>query len=231
MASHAARSFQVAGGAAGVPAGATAVTGNLTVTEQSAPGFLYVGPDQENDPTSSTLNFPVADDRANAVAVQLGAGGVLWVTYAAPTPGQTAQVVFDITGYYTPDLSGATYVPVTPMRLLDSRDGIGGASIFTSHVAQTFPVAGPASGLAPSAMAVTGDLTVTQQLALGFLYIGGQAENNPTSSNLNFPVGDDRANAVTVALGTGGVLAVTYAAPTLDPTAHVIFDVTGYFTP
>jgi hypothetical protein len=54
--------------------------------------------------------------------------------------------------------------------------------------------------------------------------------NDPTSSTLNFPLNDDGANAVTVALG-GGTLSVTYAAPTLPPTAHVIFDVTGYFTP
>ncbi len=45
------------------------------------------------------------------------------------------------------------------------------------------------------------------------------------------PLNDDRANAVTVALGGGGMLSVTYAAPTLPPTAHAIFDVTGHFTP
>jgi hypothetical protein len=58
--------------------------------------------------------------------------------------------------------------------------------------------------------------------------------NNPTSSTLNFPLGDDRASAATVALGTGGTggtLSVTYAASTLGPTAQVIFDVTGYFVP
>ena len=87
-------------------------------------------------------------------------------------------------------------------------------------------------GLVPStATAVTGNLTVTQQTSLGFLYMGPIAMNNPTSSTLNFPVGDDRANAVTVALGTGGTLSVTYAASTLGPTAQVIFDVTGYFVP
>jgi len=53
----------------------------------------------------------------------------------------------------------------------------------------------------PTASAVTGNLTVTGQSSSGFLYVGPVAANNPTSSNLNFPVGDDRANAVTVALG------------------------------
>ena len=77
---------------------------------------------------------------------------------------------------------------------------------------------------------MTGNLTVTQQTSMGFLFIGPVAMNNPTSSTLNFPLGDDRANAVTVALG-GGNLSPTYAASTLGPTAHVIFDVTGYFVP
>jgi hypothetical protein len=226
--SHVARMFQVTGGTSGVPSNATAVTGNLTVTGQSNLGYLYIGPVAMNSPTSSTLNFPVNDDRANAVTVALGGTGSLWVTYAAPTLGPTAHVIFDVTGYFTPDTSGDTYHALTPTRILDTRDGTGGLSgAFSSHVARTFGVTG---GVVPSgATAVTGNLTVTQQSSAGFLYLGPVAQNNPTSSTLNFPLNDDRANAVTVALG-GGSLSITYAAPTLGPTAHVIFDVTGYFT-
>ena len=228
-ASHVARTFQVSG-YGGVPSGAIAVTGNLTVTQQTSAGYLFIGPAATNNPTSSTLNFPVGDDRANAVTVALGTGGTLSVTYAAATLGPTAQVIFDVTGYFTPDTSGASYVPLPPTRLLDTRynSGLGGAS--ASHVARTFQVSGYGS-VPPTASAVTGNLTVTGQTSAGFLSIGPVAQNNPTSSTLNFPLGDDRANAVTVALGTGGTLSVTYAAPTLGPTAQVIFDVTGYFVP
>ena len=123
-----------------------------------------------------------------------------------------------------------SYVPLTPIRILDTRSNVGLSGPSSSHVARTFQVTGQ-GGVVASATAVTGNLTVTQQTSAGFLYIGPVAMNNPTSSTLNFPVGDDRANAVTVALGAGGTLSVTYAAPTLGPTAHVIFDVTGYFTP
>ncbi|MGA3058125.1 MAG: hypothetical protein ABSE70_08875, partial [Candidatus Limnocylindrales bacterium] len=200
-----------------------------TVTQQTSAGFLYIGPVPMNNPTSSTLNFPLGDDRANAVTVALGAGGTLSVTYAAPTLGPTAHVIFDVTGYFTPDMSGAKYVALDPTRLLDSRNGTGLSGAFSSHVARIFGVTG---GVVPAAAtAVTGNVTVTQQTSLGFLYIGPIAMNDPTSSTLNFPLGDDRANAVTVALGAGGTLSVTYAAPILGPTAHVIFDVTGYFTP
>ena len=185
--SHVARSFQVTGGP--VPANATAVTGNLTVTGQTSAGFLYIGPGPANDPTSSTLNFPAGDDRANAVTVALGAGGVLWVTYAAPTLGPTAQVIFDVTGYFTPDASGATYIPLTPTRLLDTRYAISLAGPFSSHVARYFQVTGGTSPVPANATAVTGNLTVTGQTSAGFLYIGPAAANDPTSSTLNFPAG------------------------------------------
>jgi hypothetical protein len=184
----------------------------------------------QNNPTSSTLNFPLGDDRANAVTVALSAGGKLSITYAASTSGPTAQVIFDVTGYFTPDASGATYHALTPTRILDTRDHTGGLGIFSSHVAQSFTVTGH-GGVPANATAVTGNLTVTGQTSAGFLSIGPVAQNNPTSSTLNFPLNDDRANAVTVALSGSGKLSITYAASTLGPTAQVIFDVTGYFTP
>ncbi len=227
--SHVARTFQVTGHG-GVPSTATAVTGNLTVTQQSSLGFLFIGPIAANNPTSSTLNFPLNDDRANAVAVALGAGGKLSITYAAPTLGPTAHVIFDVTGYFVPDMSGATYFALTPTRILDTRSNTGLSGPFSSHVARTFQVTGH-GGVPSAATAVTGNLTVTQQTSRGFLFIGPVAANNPTSSNLNFPMNDDRANAVTVALSGTGTLSITYAAPTLGPTAQVIFDVTGYFVP
>jgi len=227
--SHAARTFQITG-RGGVPANAAAVTGNLTVTGQSSAGFLYVGPVAMNDPTSSTLNFPVGDDRANQVTVALGTGGTLSITFVAPNAGQIAHAIFDVTGYFVPGTSGARYVPLTPSRLLDSRSGNGLSGPFTSDVARNFQVSGR-GGVSGNSVAVTGNLTVTGQTSLGYLYIGPGAVNNPTTSTLNFPKGDDRANGVTVALGVGGTLSVTYAAPTSGPIAQVIFDVTGYFAP
>jgi hypothetical protein len=224
--SHAARTFGVIGHG-GVPSNATAVTGNLTVTGQTKGGYLFVGPNPMDNPTSSTLNFPAGDDRANSVTVALGSG-TLSVTYVAPIAGQTAYVIFDVTGYFTQDTSGASYVPLTPTRILDTRNGTGGLSgPLGSHAARTFGVTGHA-GVPSGAIAVTGNLTVTGQTSSGYLFIGPAAVNNPSSSTLNFPLGDDRANAVTVALG-GGTLSVTYVAPTPGPTAHCIFDVSGYF--
>jgi hypothetical protein len=116
----------------------------------------------------------------------------------------------------------------SPYRVLDTRSGtVGLSGPFTNHAARTFTVGGVPAG----AIAVTGNLTVTGQTSSGYFSIGPVATNNPGSSTLNFPVGDDRANAVTVALGAGGTLSITFVAPSNRPSAHAIFDVTGYFTP
>jgi hypothetical protein len=87
---------------AGVPAGARAVSGNLTVTGQTSGGYLFIGPAATNNPGSSTLNFPLGDDRANAVAVQLGTGGSLAITFVGPNNSQSAQAILDVTGYFVP---------------------------------------------------------------------------------------------------------------------------------
>jgi glucose/arabinose dehydrogenase len=210
----------------GLPSNAVAVTGNLTVTGQTSVGYLYIGPAPVASPTSSNLNFPMGDDRANAVTVQLGAGNTLSITLVAPWSGPTAQAIFDLTGYFTSDATGATYHPVAPTRVLDSRNGTGGISTpFSVHVPKTFTV----PGLPSNAVAVTGNLTVTGQTSVGYLYIGPAPVASPTSSNLNFPMGDDRANAVTVQLGAGNTLSITLVAPWSGPTAQAIFDLTGYF--
>ena len=90
-----------------------AVTGNLTVTAQSAAGYVFLGPTPIASPTSSTLNFPSGDTRANGVTVALGPTGSLSATYGAP-PGATTHLVFDVTGYFVAGTSGASYVPLPP---------------------------------------------------------------------------------------------------------------------
>ena len=136
----------------------------------------------------------------------------------------------DVHDYFTPDASGATYFPLTPTRILDSRVGTGLSGVFTAWSARTFAVTG-AGGVPAGATAVTGNLTVTDQSASGYLYMGPTAMNVPTSSTLNFPIADNRANEVAVALRPTGTLSVTYVSATGEATTDVVFDVTGYFVP
>ena len=71
------------------------------------------------------------------MTVPLAAGGNLdFMYWAGSTSAGTANVIFDVTGYFANDLRGATFHAITPGRVLDSRLPIG-ASLFHSGVKQT----------------------------------------------------------------------------------------------
>jgi len=127
-------------------------------------------------------------------------------------------------------LAGATYVSLTPSRLLDTRNGTGLSGTFSSGVARTFAVSGH-GGVPAGAIAVTGNLTVTNQTSAGFVALTPDPTNSPTTSTLNFPLGDNRANGVTVALSGTGTLSATYMGSVGGATTDLLFDVTGYFVP
>jgi hypothetical protein len=210
-----------------IPPSATAVTGNLTVVGQTAGGYVSLGPDLATLTQTSTLNFPVGDVRANNVTVKLGAGGTLSAVYKAGT-GKTTHLVFDITGYFTDDGSGARYVPVDPARVMDSRGpGKGVVGPFQSSVPKTWQV-GNVAGIDPGAVSVIGNVTVVNQTAGGYVAVTPVATATPKTSNLNFPVGDVRANGMTVKLGAGGTLSGVYKAGTSD-TTQLVYDVFGYY--
>jgi hypothetical protein len=230
MVSRVPRSFQVAG-RGGVPAGAVAVTGNLTMVGQTAGGFAFLGPTATASPTSSTLNAPKGDVRANGLTVKLGPGGKLGVVFASSVSTATANLIFDVTGYLLNDdpnaPKGSTYIPVAPVRALDTRL-YNGEGRFYSHQAMTFCVTGCVP-VPDDAVAVTGNLTVTGQSTAGYVFLGPTPVDNPRSSTLNFPLHDTRANNVTVGLDSNGNLSATFVGSTSSASTDLIFDITGYF--
>ena len=215
-----ARTVQVTG-VAGIPDGAIAVTGNLAVVNPASAGYVAVTSAATNAPKTSTLNFPAHDTRANAVTVPLGPGGKLGFTYVGKS-GSSAEIIFDVTGYFLPGASGASYFGVTPSRLLSP-------TVLKTAVARTVQVTGVA-GIPDGAIAVTGNLAVVNPASAGYVSVTSAATNAPKTSTLNFPAHDTRANAVTVPLGTGGKLGFTYVGKS-GSSAEIVFDVTGYFLP
>jgi hypothetical protein len=209
-----------------VPNTARAVTGNVTVVNSTSSWAVYVGPAPIASPTTSTVNFKKGQIRANNITVALSGTGTLYATYMS-TSGNTTDLVFDITGYYTADLSGGTYVPITPVRLLDTRSGNGIKGALTAGVPGTFAVTNRAC-IPPTATAVSGNLTVTNQTSTWAVFIGPDPVPSPGSSTVNFVTGEVRANGLTVELGADGSLSATYLS-SAGNTTHLVFDVTGYF--
>jgi hypothetical protein len=219
--------FTATGGV--IPPGATAVTGNLTAVSNGASGYFGLTPVSPGSvPSTSTLNFPAGDIRANAVTAPLGPGGTLWVTFVGV--GGTMNVVFDVTGYFMQNTEGATYVPVAPARLVDSRPGPTRQGLTASLVFDSparFTVTG---GVIPvGAVAVTGNLTAVSSGASGYFSLTpDQPVGIPSTSTLNFPASDIRANAVTVPLGGDGGLWVTFMG--VGGSMDAVFDVSGYYS-
>ena len=220
-----ARTFQVAGRGP-VPADAVAVTGNFTVTRQSSMGYASLTPVATNTPLTSTINFPVGDNRANNVTVALGPDGQLGAVFKAAA-GRTSDFLFDVTGYFLPSEAGATYKAVGPLRLLDTRAANGLSGKFTSGRPRTWSIAGRA-GIPSNATAITANLAVVNQTSGGYVAIGPVATSTPTTSTLNFPLGDTRANGLTVKLGANGTVSAVYMAGA-GKTTDLLLDVTGYY--
>ena len=167
------------------PAGATIVAG-------ATQAFAAEGFDSHNvdlgsftPRTTFTISAP-GTCAANACGATTGGTYTVTGKFGAVTGTTTLHV----------SKAGATFFALTPARLLDTRSGNGLNGTFRSQVARTFKVAGR-GGVPANAVAVTGNLTVTSQTAKGYLFIGPNPINAPTSSTLNFPVNDNRANAVT----------------------------------
>ena len=214
-----------------VPAGATAITANLTITRATLTSSLYVGPDPLWYPSSATVNFKASDTVASGSTLSLSGDGYIYVTYMAPTgTTHTTDLVMDVTGYFAPDTSGDTYHTLaTPVRLLDSRVANGVAKAkFKPAVPRTFQVTGR-GGVPASAQAVTGNLTMTNATGVGAAYIGPAPVARPGQSTINFVAGQTRANSLTVSLSSAGTLSATFMGSG-SAKIDLVFDVTGYYT-
>ena len=139
----------------------------------------------------------------------------------------------DPSAAFTP-LTGATYIALNPARVLDSRISLG-AGVFHSGTKQTVLIANGSSGVPTNAVAVTGNVTIVSMSGAttgGYVTVAPSLTSGvrPSTSTINFPASDTRANGVTVSLATGGNLDFVYWGASSSSTIQVLFDVTGYFT-
>lgn len=221
-----------------VPSDALAVVGNLTMTNQTAPGYASLTTTQIDAPTTSTLNFADGRSVANGVVVRLGANGTLGITYVSGTPGATADVVFDVTAYYAGgppplDSTGPGYgcggIGSYSLRVLDTRSGVGLSGPFVSGVPRALPLALGATG--DIATAVFGNLTVVSPTSAGYLSVTPDVPvGTPTTSTLNFSAHDVRANNFVAVRGSGGHLVITFVG-TPGATAQVVLDLAAICYP
>ncbi len=223
-----ARTWPVAG-VGTISPDAVAVTGNLTVTGQTAPGFVAVTVNPTTSPPSSTINFPLGQTRANNVTIPLSATGTLSAVYKGAS-GKKTGLVFDVTGYFLADDSGATFSTVGPVRALDTRHAVGLSGPFSANVAQTLVIGGSTPGIPTTAIAITGNLTIVAPTKAGYAAVTKDLTNAPSTSTINFPAAATRANGVFAPLDSNHALSIVYKAAA-GGKANILLDITGYFEP
>lgn len=191
-----------------------------------APCSVTFTPATWNVPKSVTVTG--VDD-----AVADGPVGYAAVTAAAVSsdPGYSGLDPSDVSVVNVDDDGPAAtaWYALTPCRVFDTRntDGPTGGPVLGAGQVRTFVVAGACS-IPAAAIALSGNLTVTQPAAAGLfrLYPGGGASGG--TSTVAFPAGRTRANNVLVGLASDGSGTVSLANDS-EGTAHALLDVTGYF--
>ncbi|WP_156969603.1 hypothetical protein [Knoellia subterranea] len=215
----------------GVPTNALAVALTVTATRSSAASsWLTIYPYGATRPGTSSVNMGRGQTVANSLFATVGTGGRIQIYNAA---GYT-DVIVDITGYLSPT-SG--YVPLTPVRIVDTRapygdyyrsgwdfgDGFVGDRPAEFNVTQQRRGGTATVPFGPGA-AVT-NVTVTGSYQGGYLTVWPAEQAAPASSSLNYAARQTVANGAIVGSPLGGIQAQTGP----EGLTHVIVDVSGYF--
>ena len=196
---------------------------NVTVVNEKSNGFLTVFPGGTSRPGTSNINFRTGQTIANQVLVQTGSDGSIEF-YNAGTG--TVDVIADISAFYD-TTSAVGYVPITPVRVIDTRSGTGApkgaVKAFGTISNPLTTVKGLPSGYV-AGLAAT--VTVVSPTANGDIEVYPAYEDNaPGVSTLNFTTGTTVANSTTMADEQGLKLYNQSSG-----TSQLLLDISGYYS-
>ena len=205
-----------------------AVVLNLTVADGTQSSYLAVTPTGAAPAQVSNLNFGPGQTLANRVYVPLSADGRVHILNSEGW----ANVIVDVEGWFTGAGAGppsGVYSALTPVRILDTRDGTGGfGGPMSPGQWITVPVAGqlgvPAVSASSPPRAVVLNLTATDPTQPSYLTVDPGTVVH--ASDLNFTPGQTVANLVVATLAGDGSVHI-YNDKGL---VNVIVDVVGWYS-
>ena len=211
-------------GAGGVPTtGVTAVLMNLTVTDTTASSFLTAYPTGGALPTASNLNWVAGQTVANRVVVPVSSSGQITLYNHA---GQT-DVIVDVDGYFingtTAPVTASLYVPITPVRVLDTRQTSGPLGAGATISQQM----GGVDAIGSNASAVVSNVTAVNTTAASYFTVYPTGTTRPTASDVNWTAGQIVPNLTVATLSSSGAISIYNHAGSAD----VVVDAFGYFSP
>jgi hypothetical protein len=164
---------------------------------------------------------------SNAITAVTPAHAAGLVSVVVQTNAQTATLGNGYF-YFTPP-PPARFYTVSPCRVVDTRNPNGalGGPALPASTRRNFTVTS-VCGIPSTARSLSVNITVTGPTAPGFVTLFPGNGIQPATSNINFGVGQTRANNALVFLATdgSGSLAVLNGAA---GTTHFILDVNGYY--
>jgi hypothetical protein len=83
----------------GIPATATAISINVTVTQPGALGNVRLFPAGQPVPNVSSINYGAGQTRANNAIVVLNSSGAL-AAFVGQAAGTTVHLIVDVNGYF-----------------------------------------------------------------------------------------------------------------------------------
>lgn len=209
----------------GVPSsGVSAVVVNVTAVAGPTESFFTVFPTGAAVPNASNLNFVGGQVRANLVEVGVGSGGSISIY----NDRGSNDAVADVVGYYASSSAtnvGARYFPLTPRRLLDTRNGTGAPAGRLGPGGVLALTVGGQGGVSSGASAVALNVTAVTPSQLTFIQAYPDGVTRPNSSNLNPPAGSVVPNLVVSPVGSNGKVDLYNEAGTVD----LVADVVGYY--
>ena len=211
-------------GRGGLPnSGIGAVAMNVTVVDGENPtvggGYVTVYPCGTR-PDASNLNFSAGQTIPNSVIAPVSATGtVCFYVYGS------AHLLADVSGYIP---TGPGFTSLTPTRVLDTRNGAKVGNANGTGAPVTLTLAGhaglPNSGIGAVAMNVTVVDGENPTVGGGYVTVY-PCGTRPDASNLNFTAGQTIPNSVIAPVSTAGTVCFY-----VYGTAHLLADVSGYFT-
>lgn len=208
-------------GLAGVPFGAKAVALNVTAVGATANGFVTVHPAGGTRPEASSLNTTKGLVTPNLVVVKIGSTGEVDLYNSSGS----VHLLADLAGYYIDTTSAPKYLPRSPSRVLDTRNGTGaprgavrGGSAVRVKVTDL-----PGAPLDPTAVVM--NVTAVGATAHGFVTAYPSGTFLPPVSNLNTTPGLVTPNLVVVPIGSDGSVDLYSSSGTV----HLLADVAGFY--
>jgi hypothetical protein len=217
--------------------GSTIVVGSGAFSTPGLTATAYGALSFDMDATKVSEPWTVAQyrfDYGDSTTAEVNSTGAISHTYSRPGTYVVSVTLSDggsnsAIAKMSVTTLGTDYVAYGPVRVLDTRKGIG-TSGSTSAVAAGATLKlriGGAAGMPVHVGAVALNLTVTGPKAGGYLTAYPSGTPRPSTSSLNFSAGQTVADLAVVPVGPDGTIELYNGS---GGTAALIADVSGYFT-